>query len=43
MCNSKVNELFCRENVEKIKVPEVVLSDLLSILEEKLKLSLIHI
>lgn len=37
MCNSKVNELFCRENVEKIKVPEVVLSDLLSILEEKLK------
>lgn len=31
------NELFCKENVEKIIVPEVVKSDLLSIIEEKLK------
>lgn len=31
------NKAFCRENVEKIIVPEVVKADLLSIIEEKLK------
>ena len=33
----KVNELFCRECVEQIYVPDVVRVDLLSIIEEKLK------
>ena len=33
----KVNELFCREYVEQIHVPDVVRVDLLSIIEEKLK------
>ncbi len=33
----KVNELFCRECVEQIHVPDVVRVDLLSIIEEKLK------
>lgn len=31
------NKAFCRENVEKIIVPEIVKTDLLSIIEEKLK------
>lgn len=35
----RVNELFCRECVEQIVVPDVVKEDLLSILEEKLKKS----
>lgn len=34
---SNINELFTRENVEMIKVPEIVKVDLLSIIEEKLK------
>ena len=33
----KVNELFCKECVEQIIVPDVVRVDLLSIIEEKLK------
>lgn len=33
----KVNELFCRECVEQIYVPDVVRVDLLSIIEEKVK------
>jgi ppGpp synthetase/RelA/SpoT-type nucleotidyltranferase len=34
---SEKNVLFCRENVEKIVVPDVIEDDLLSIIEEKLK------
>ena len=34
---NEVNELFTKENVEKIVVPQVVKDDLLSIIEEKLK------
>ena len=37
MGEDRVNELFCRENVEKIIVPDIVKVDLLSIIEEKLK------
>lgn len=33
----KPNEAFCKENVEQIKVPEIVEVDLLSIIEEKMK------
>ena len=35
--NKNFNELFTKENVEKIVVPQVVKDDLLSIIEEKLK------
>lgn len=31
---NEVNELFTKENVEKIVVPQVVKDDLLSIIEE---------
>ena len=34
---NEVNELFTKENVEKIYVPDIVKDDLLSIIEEKLK------
>ena len=34
---NEVNELFTKENVEQIVVPQVVKDDLLSIIEEKLK------
>ena len=34
---NEVNELFTKENVEKIVVPQVVKDDLLNIIEEKLK------
>lgn len=34
---AEYNELFTRENVEKINVPSIVKDDLLSIVEEKLK------
>lgn len=37
MEKNKVNELFCKENVEQIVVPEIVKVDLLSIIEEKLR------
>ncbi len=37
MDDIKVNELFCRECVEQIQVPDVIRVDLLSIIEEKLK------
>lgn len=37
MANKNINPLFTKENVEKIIVPEIVKTDLLSILEEKLK------
>ncbi|MBO5459559.1 MAG: hypothetical protein J5981_04840 [Lachnospira sp.] len=37
MSNRAVNELFTKENVEKIIVPDIVKVDLLSIIEEKLK------
>lgn len=37
MSNKAVNELFTKENVEKIIVPDIVKVDLLSIIEEKLK------
>ncbi len=33
----KPNELFCKENVEQIYVPDIVRDDLLCIIEEKLK------
>lgn len=36
MEKNNINELFCRENVEQIVVPEIVKVDLLSIIEEKL-------
>ena len=32
-----INNLFCKENVEQILVPEVVQTDLLNIIEDKLK------
>ena len=32
-----INNLFCKENVEQIHVPEVVQTDLLNIIEDKLK------
>ena len=32
-----INNLFCKENVEQIRVPEVVQTDLLNIIEDKLK------
>ena len=35
---NEVNELFTKENVEQIVVPQVVKDDLLSIIEEKLKI-----
>ena len=35
---NEVNELFTKENVEKIYVPDIVKDDLLSIIEEKLSL-----
>ena len=34
---NEVNELFTKENVEKIYVPDIVKDDLLRIIEEKLK------
>ena len=34
---NEVNELFTKENVEKIYVPDIVKDDLLSIIEEKLR------
>ena len=34
---NEINELFTKENVEKIYVPDIVKDDLLSIIEEKLK------
>lgn len=34
---NKPNELFCKENVEQIYVPDIVKDDLLCIIEEKLK------
>ena len=34
---NEVNELFTKENVEQIVVPQIVKDDLLSIIEEKLK------
>ena len=34
---NEVNELFTKENVEQIVVPQVVKDDLLSIIEEELK------
>ncbi|MFQ8900967.1 MAG: hypothetical protein ACLR7D_02715 [Lachnospira eligens] len=34
---NEVNELFTKENVEKIYVPDIAKDDLLSIIEEKLK------
>ena len=37
MSDGRINELFCKENVEKIVVPDIVKVDLLSIIEEKLK------
>ena len=37
MDKNNINELFCKENVEQIVVPEIVKVDLLSIIEEKLK------
>ena len=40
---NEVNELFTKENVEKIYVPDIVKDDLLSIIEEKLKIFLLHI
>ena len=33
---NEVNELFTKENVEQIVVPQIVKDDLLSIIEEKL-------
>ncbi len=35
--NKNINELFCKENVEQIHVPEIVRTDLFNIIEEKLK------
>ena len=37
MKDKKQNELFCKENVELIKVPDIVKVDLLSIIEEKMR------
>lgn len=37
LMNKVVNELFNKENVEQIRVPDVVRTDLFSIIEEKLK------
>lgn len=34
---NEVNELFTKENVEKIYVPDIVKDDLLSIIEESLR------